>query len=318
MIWVVGAVLVVLLLGGWYGYRVSFYVPKKVEDIYLLPSGEQYDAHVEHMKDCIDRLAAMPCEQVWIRAQDGKRLHGRYYHVADGAPVQIQFHGYRGGALRDLCGGAPLAMKLGHNVLLVDQRAHGESEGKTICFGAKERLDCQSWCRYAEDRFGTGTPLILVGVSMGASTVLMASALELPRSVRAVMADCPYTSGREIIRLVARQTGMPGGLSAAFCALGASIYGRFRLGDADALKAVARTKIPILLIHGEDDRFVPCDMSRRLYAACGGDARLETFPGAAHGMSYMDDPKRYEAVVEGFLKECLGSIKKGVLHHATS
>lgn len=305
VIWVVLAVLAVILLGGWYGYRVAFYEPKKVEDIYLLPSGEQYDAHREHMKNCIDRLAAIPCEHVWIRARDGKRLHGRYYHVKDGAPLQIQFHGYRGGALRDLCGGAPLAMKLGHNVLLVDQRTHGDSEGKTISFGAKERLDCLCWCRYAEERFGPDTPQLLVGVSMGASTVLMASALDLPRSVKGVMADSPYTTAWEIIGQVARDTGKPGGLSVVFCAIGALLYGRFWLGSADALKAVAGANLPLLLIHGEDDRYVPCDMSRRLYSACGGRARLETFPGAAHGMSYMDDPKRYETVVEEFLRECL-------------
>lgn len=305
MVWVIAAVLAVILLGAWYGYSVAFFVPKKVEDIYLLPSGEQYEAHRAHMKDCIDRLAAVPCEDVWIAAQDGKRLHGRYYHVAESAPVQIQFHGYRGGALRDLCGGAPLAMKLGHNVLLVDQRAHGGSEGKTISFGAKERLDCQSWCRYAQERFGKDTPLVLVGVSMGASTVLMASGLDLPGAVKAVVADCPYTSGWEIIRRVAQDTGMPGGLAVVFCALGALIWGRFRLRDADALRAVERTTLPVLLIHGEDDRFVPCEMSRRLCAACGGPVRLETFPGAAHGMSYMDDPKRYEAVVEAFLSDCL-------------
>lgn len=304
---IVRVLLVCVLLGALHAYRVAFFVPRRTEDIYLLPSGEQYDRHLDHMRRCIDRLDAIPFEAVTIRSFDGKTLYGRYYHVREGAPVQLQFHGYRGGALRDLCGGAPFAMRMGHNVLLVDQRAHGNSGGKTITFGAKERRDCQSWCRYAYERFGPDIPLILSGVSMGASTVLMASAMELPETVKAVVADSPYTSAGEIIGQVAAQTGLPGKLSVAFCALGAVLFGRFRLGSASALEAVARTTIPILLIHGQDDRFVPCHMSRQLHGACVGEARLETFPKAAHGMSYMEDPQRYEEVVSSFLNEQLGS-----------
>lgn len=303
----VGVLLAVVLLAALYAYWVTFFVPKRTEDIYLLPSGEQYDGHREHMRRCIDRLNAVPYEAVTIRAFDGKQLFGRYYHVREGAPVQLQFHGYRGGALRDLCGGTPFAIRLGHNVLLVDQRAHGSSEGRTITFGARERRDCQSWCRYAYERFGKSTPLILSGVSMGAATVLMASDMELPETVKAVVADCPYTSAGEIIGQVAGTLGLPGKPSAVFCSIGALVYGRFRLGSASALESVKRTKLPVLLIHGEDDRFVPCDMSRRLYAACGSEVRLETFPKAAHGMSYMQDPKRYEEVVQSFLEKHLAS-----------
>lgn len=300
-----GVLLVCLLLGAFHAYRTAFFVPVRTKDIYLLPSGEQYDQHLAHMRRCIDRLAALPYEEVTIRAFDGKLLFGRYYHVRAGAPVQLQFHGYRGGALRDLCGGTPFAIRSGHNVLLVDQRAHGRSGGKTITFGARERRDCQSWCRYAYERFGASTPLILSGVSMGASTVLMASAMELPETVKAVVADCPYTTAREIIGRVAAGMGLPRRVAVVFCSLGALLYGRFRLGSANALEAVRKTRLPLLLIHGEEDRFVPCDMSRQLRTACGGAVRLETFPGAAHGMSYMEDPSRYEEVVRSFLEEQL-------------
>lgn len=296
-----------VLLGAYYAYRVAFFSPKKGrDDIYILPTGEQYDSTREHLKNCIDRLHVMPFEEVQITAYDGKKLFGRYYHIHDGAPVQLQFHGYRGSALRDLCGGTPLAMKLGHNVLLVDQRAHGRSEGSTISFGVKERRDCQSWCRYCAQRFGD-RPLILSGVSMGAATVLMASDMELPDTVKAIVADCPYSSPAQIIALVAGGTGLPAKASAVFCGIGALVYGRFRLGGASPVASVKHTKLPVLLLHGEDDRFVPCDMSRQIYEACAGQKRLETFPGAAHGMCYMEDPQRYEAVVGSFLEECLSA-----------
>lgn len=294
------------LLGSLYAYRVACFSPKKGrEDEYLLPQEEQYASSLEILRGCIDLLRQVPYEPVQIRAEDGKQLFGRYYHKKHGAPVQIQFHGYRGSAMRDFCGGAQLALKMGHNVLLVDQRAHGKSQGSTITFGVRERLDCRSWCRYARRRFGPRRPLILAGVSMGAATVLMASELKLPETVRAILADCPYSSQKSIIAKVAGEMGLPAGPSVVACTAGAAIYGHFRLGQISPVEAVRRTKIPILLLHGEDDRFVPCRMSREIYDACASEKRLETFPGAAHGMSYLSDPERYERVVGEFLAEHL-------------
>lgn len=294
------------MLGTLYAYRVAYFAPNNGrEDEYLLPEGEQYDDSREILRGCIDLLRQVPYEPVRIQSEDGKELFGRYYHKRRGAPVQIQFHGYRGSAMRDFCGGSQLALKMGHNVLLVDQRAHGKSQGRTITFGVKERLDCRSWCRYARRRFGARTPLVLAGVSMGAATVLMASELVLPSTVRAIIADCPYSSQREIITKVAKEMGMPARSSAAACALGAMLYGGFRLGEASPEEAVRRARVPILLLHGEDDRFVPCEMSRKIFDACASEKRLETFPGAAHGMSYLSDPERYERVVREFLEEHL-------------
>lgn len=292
------------MLGALYAYRMAYFSPKKGrDDEYLLPTQEEYASSLEIMRGCIDLLRQVPYEPVEIVAYDGKRLFGRYYHRNHRSPVQIQFHGYRGSAMRDFCGGAQLALKMGHNVLLVDQRAHGRSQGSTITFGVRERLDCQSWCRYARRRFGPYRNLILAGVSMGAATVLMASELPLPSTVRAILADCPYSDQRKMIAKVAGEMGLPEKPALAACVAGAVMYGRFRLGEISPLEAVKRTKIPILLLHGEADRFVPCDMSRELFRACVSKKRLETFPGAVHGMSYLSDPERYERVVREFLQE---------------
>lgn len=305
------AILVAVLLGAvltasYWAYRVAFYVPRNhQEDIYHLPSGAQNSKHQEKMRSCIKKLNDLPYESVTITSQDGKTLFGRYYHTRDGAPVQIQFHGYRGSAMRDFCGGTPLAQHLGHNALVVDQRCHGRSQGHTITFGVRERYDCQSWANYAYQRFGPKTPLILSGVSMGAATVLMASNLKLPETVCGVVADCPYSSPRDIILKVAGEMGLPKKPAGWFCLLGARLYGRFSVKDASAVESVKGTHLPVLLLHGEDDQFVPCHMSREIYAACGSDKQLVTFPNAGHGMSYLEDPQRYEAAVSGFLKHCI-------------
>ena len=155
------------------------------------------------------------------------------------------------------------------------------------------------------ERFGKDTPLILSGVSMGATTVLMASDLELPETVCGIIADCPYSSPRDIITKVAGEFGLPRKPAAALCSLGAWLYGHFKVGDGSALDSVSRTKLPILLLHGEEDQLVPCQMSRKIYDACNSDKELQTFPGASHGMSYLEDPQRYEATVGRFLARCL-------------
>lgn len=297
------AVLSLVLGGSYWAYRVAFYVsPHTQQDLYELPRGETRQEKHEILRRCISQLDALPYEAVQITAADGKKLFGRFYQGTQGAPVQIHFHGYRGCALRDFCGGTAYARKLGHHVLVVDQRCHGQSEGHTITFGIRERYDCQSWANYAYRRFGKQTPLILCGVSMGATTVLMASALELPETVCAVIADCPYSSPKAIITKVAGEMGLPEKPAAAICSLGAMLYGHFRMGDCNALDCVRATRLPVLLIHGEADQLVPCDMSRELYAACASEKELQTFPGATHGMSYLEDPGRYEAAVSAFIK----------------
>ena len=140
---------------------------------------------------------------------------------------------------------------------------------------------------------------------MGATTVLMASDLELPETVCGIVADCPYSSPRDIITKVAGKFGLPRKPAAALCSLGAWLYGHFRVGNGSALESVRNTKLPVLLLHGEADQLVPCHMSREIYDACASTKELHTFPEASHGMCYLEDPQRYEAVVGGFLQRCL-------------
>ena len=286
-------------------FLAAFYSPVRFrtrDD--AIPAGAQYREKREHMLSLIRGMEALPCEEIRIPAYDGASLRARYYHLRDGAPLQIEMHGYRGAAVRDFCGGHALARELGMNVLSVDQRAHGESGGKVITFGIRERLDCQSWAQYAFLRFGPETPIYLAGVSMGAATVLMASALKLPHTVRGIIADSPYTEPEAIIRkVISKDAHLPAGALLPLLRFGARLFGRFDLRGASALEAVGRTEIPILLIHGEEDRFVPCDMSRELAAACAGPHGLETFPGAGHGLSYIVDPERYKKAVEEFMRQ---------------
>ena len=205
VVWSVLILLIFILAASYVCYRLCFSVPKQTEaDLFRLPDTEQYAPYREAMTQMVQTVLALPYEDVWIRSDDGLHLHGKYYAGRPGAPVQIMMHGYKSGAERDFCGGAQIAVQGGYHVLLVDQRAHGKSEGRCLTFGIQERYDCRAWVNYALGRFGADTKILLYGVSMGAATVLMAGGLNLPRNVVGIVADCGYSSPAAIIRKVIR------------------------------------------------------------------------------------------------------------------
>lgn len=285
-----------------YCYRFCFYSQNRTPmDPYGPHHGRQYLAVKDQLYAATRKMEEAPFEAVSIKSFDGLSLNGRYYHHQDGAPVMLLFHGYRSMSLRDGAGGYAIGEKFSLNVLAVDQRAHEKSDGHTISFGILERRDCLSWAQYVNDRFGTDTPIILSGLSMGAATVLMATDQPLPKNVVAVMADCPYSSPRAIIRLIGSERVIPIGISYPFIRLSARLFGHFDLQESGALEAASRSDLPILLLHGEDDHFVPCDMSRQICAAAQDHCRLVTFPGAGHGLSYVVDPEKYERSCYEFL-----------------
>lgn len=302
MLWIILFIPVLVLALAWIAYRVPFYSPlNRQEDIYDIPSGEQYQARREQMCALIREMDAIPCEIVNITSYDGTGLAGRYYHISDGAPLYIQFHGWRGSGIRDFCGGNKMVREMGMNTLVVDQRAHGKSGGRTITFGLRERYDCLRWVEYANRRFGPDKPIFLAGISMGAATVLMAAGLDLPENVAGIIADSPYSSPVDIIKKVCRDEHLPPALLFPFIALGARIFGGFDIRETTAAKEIARAKVPVLIIHGEDDRFVPCDMSREIFDACPTPKMRVTFPGAGHGISYITDPVKYRQTADRFL-----------------
>ena len=311
-IFVIAVCIGLTLVFSFYTFYLCFFSPKdREEDPYTLIRGRQYEAVKENILRCTQIMDKSSCEWVYTTSFDGLKLAGRYYHTSNDAPLLILFHGYRSMALRDCAGGFILGKKLGFNVLAVDQRAHAVSGGIVITFGINERYDCLSWIEYANDRFGNGNPIILSGLSMGAATVLMASALELPQNVSCIIADCPYSSPADIIRKVCRDRHLPDAIAYPFIRLGAWIYGRFDLEKTTAANAVTQASVPVLLFHGEDDRFVPCQMSRQIHDACLSPSRLCTFPGAGHGLCYMIDPIRYETETILFLKS-IPSLKERI------
>ena len=306
MIWIILlALLAAALYVLHYGYKLAFYYTDPLASPYAYEETDQTDACKAVLDAAIGEFLAASYEEVSIKSHDGLKLTGKYYHTADGAPLEIHCHGYKGNAIRDFCGAWKIAKESGHNVLLINQRVHGGSEGHTITFGILERRDVLDWVKYANERFGK-VPTMLCGVSMGAATVLMASGMELPANVKAVVADCPYDAPSNIIKKVLGQDmGMPVGIVYPLIRFGGMLYGKFNLDDDSPLEAVKRTKLPILLIHGDDDRFVPYEMSRNIHAAAPEKIRFHTVHGAGHALNYVTAPEAYTAAVREFTQKHL-------------
>lgn len=300
---VVGLAAAAVLIGSYVCFRMAFYVPekdKKPKSEFDIPQGKIYEPYRDRIVDWIKQTRALPCQEMSITSFDGLQLRGTYYEYAPGAVIEIMFHGYRGSSERDLSGGVQRCFKLGHSALIVDQRSSGKSQGNVITFGVNESRDCLAWVNHAIERFGPECRLMLTGISMGAATVMIAAGEDLPENVIGVLADCGYSSAKAIIKEVIRQMKLPADLLYPFVKLGARLYGHFDLEKYSPAKALKTCKVPVLMFHGEDDAFVPCDMSRENFDACASRKKLVTVPGAGHGLCIMFDPEIYRATMTEF------------------
>lgn len=244
-------------------------------------------------------------EQVSITSKDGLQLKGYLIRAKNPKRTVLCVHGFRGNGCNDFGAICSFYYEEDCNLLIIDQRAHGASEGKYITFGIKERYDIVQWILFLNDKLGSELPIILDGVSMGAATVLMVSGLELPSNVRGIIADCGYTSPREIYKHVAKEyyhlPAFP--LIPIFGLLCRGIVG-FNMDEMNTKEALGKNTRPVLFVHGESDRFVPSYMSEENYAACKADRYIETVPGAGHGQSYLVQTEHCQEKIKEFFERC--------------
>jgi fermentation-respiration switch protein FrsA (DUF1100 family) len=249
-------------------------------------------------------ITAQPLETLDLTSRDGLRLRGYYLPAPQPTTnLVILAHGYGGRAQKDMGGFARLYHEsFGYHVFMPDARGHGASEGNYIGFGWPERRDYLDWIALFRYRLGDEVRIVLHGVSMGGATVLMTSGEALPPQVRAVIADCSYTSAKaELTYQLRRLYHLPafpiGPVTSLICKLRAGYF----FGEASALAQVRRSRIPTLFIHGEADEFVPTAMVYPLHEACAADKALFLVPGAGHGLAYAADPDGYTAQMAALL-----------------
>lgn len=305
-IWIILALAALWLIAAYLLYRNAFRrsKPREFSQMTFPPEG-RYSVYADTIWAGIHYAEKQQCEEVTVTSRDGLTLYGRFFPAPEQRAVVLLFHGWKSSASNDFS--CALEYFLKHNIgaLFVDERAQGKSEGRVMTFGIKERYDVMTWAEWAQSRF-PGQKAIIEGISMGASTVMMACALPLPGNVAGVVADCGFSSPRGIIESVAAAAHLPARLGYALARTGALLFGGFDLGEATADDALKSCPYPILFVHGEADDFVPCDMSRRLYSECGAPwKRLLTVPDAEHGFSYIIDRPACEKALDELLDAAL-------------
>lgn len=251
-----------------------------------------------------ERLLNSDCETVEIICHSGETLVGHWYTCEGAQRTIVAMHGWRSSWANDFGMIADFWHKNHCNVLYAEQRGQNNSGGDYMGFGLLERYDCLDWVNWVNERCGTETPVYLAGVSMGATTVLMSTGLELPTNVRGIMADCGFTSPHEIWKHVVENNLH---VSYGLCAAAADdmCKKKIQMGTKEysTIEAMQHCSIPVLFVHGTDDTFVPIKMTYENYVACAGPKRLFVVPGAEHGMSYYVDRDGYEAATKNFWKD---------------
>lgn len=259
--------------------------------------------YLEQLRPGIDFIDNQPFEEVSILSFDGLKLYARYYtHNSDKTVILV--HGYRSNGKHDFSGALKFYYDYGFNVLLIDQRSHGKSEGKLISFGVKESYDVCDWAEFINNRYAPKS-IVLSGVSMGGGTVAFALNRNLPKNVKCVIADCGFTSPEAIIRKVGYDRfKINAKFYMPFLNIMTHLFGHFSIYEStvDALK---NNKVPIMFIHGEKDNFVPVEMSREALAAAGEYGSSIFVKEADHGLSYLVETDRVISKTSEFLDKNL-------------
>ena len=255
----------------------------------------------EFFDNGIKYLDTIQSERVYTESFDGLRLAASYYNNNSDTTILL-FHGYRSDGRFDFACVVKYYIDMGLNVLVVDQRANGESEGKLITFGIKERRDVVNWCHFVNEKYSPKN-IFLSGVSMGATTVMMAANLELPNNIRGIIADCGFTAPPDIIKKVAREAfNINADPILPSLNILCKAFGKFSLYETSTTKALSESNIPIFFIHGKCDGFVPCEMTEISHKAASGEKYICLVENADHGISFLVDTDNIQRKISTFVK----------------
>ena len=305
MIWIIiGSVLLVIvcvLVGAArFAYKKVFYSPitgqnnefNEVKDL-------DYKGAKEKARALTEVMLKIPYEDLEITSYDKLKLHAYFYRSEGSNEYVIFFHGYRRTARRSFSGLTMDLLKAKKNVILVDQRAHGESEGHTTTFGKKEQYDVVAWVNYVKQKFGDDVKITISGVSMGATAILFA-ADKIDEKVK-IIADSPYISIKEVVISTIKKLKMKPVLIYPIMALASLLFCHMTL-KYDARKTIANSKNKILIIHGEKDTVVPYQMNEEVCLNNNDHAKFALFPEVGHGLPYLNETEKYLKIFFEFME----------------
>lgn len=285
-----------------YFYRRTMIRGNAKTDRTIKMAGTDWNQHMPFIQARKEAMLSEKHSDEWLMSADGLRLHATWFPQGECKKIVICFHGYTSQGMKDYLGLSGYYLKNGYSMLLVDERAHGESEGKYIGFGCLDRIDALKWINWVLRKCGEDVEILLHGTSMGGATVLMMSSLELPEQVKGIVSDCAFTSPKEVFSHVLKSMyHLP-----AFPVMNISDFLNKRLAgygldECNAAREVKKAKVPILFIHGSGDTFVPYSMCETMYENCASSKKKLIIEGAAHAECYYKDTDAYENALTEFI-----------------
>ena len=325
--WMIICIIVAVILLGWIGIG---YVGFKtaicrgheldINDREAL-KGTAWDQYYDEIQEGIVWISQQEAEDIYIQSEDGLKLHARLMDQSGAKGTVLMFHGYRTHPEVDFSASSHVYYECGNRIVHIDQRAAGESEGKYIGFGVLESRDCCLWAQYIANRFGTDQKIILAGLSMGASTVLMATAhhedrrvrincspeepmevsMTLPKNVTSIVADSAFSSPYDIIKKRIRTTyHCNGRLLTIAIGIWSRMLAHYSLKELSVPDVMKHNTIPVLLVHGTEDSNVPVEMTVKIAENCQAPKQVLLVKGAEHGTGYLVDNEAYKKALQEF------------------
>ena len=266
---------------------------------------------IDVIKGGMDWIKNHSYENVYIRSRDGLKLRARLYFNENGnGKTAVLPHGFKSIPELDFSIGGKTFYEMGYSLLLIDERAHGESEGKYITFGVKERYDIVDWCKWLVEKMGDDHKFIICGISMGCTSGILASCLpDMPDNLEFVSADCGYTSIIGEFDHVFSSLHIPKFIITPMVEKLCKEEAGFSLYEFDTTEELKKNaKVPYFFIHGKKDDFVPFVNSEKNYAACPTEKSFFISEEAGHGLSFIYDQDRCVEEMRKFFGKHSGPI----------
>ena len=260
-----------------------------------------YHPFQEQMKKDILQARELPCEKVTIKAQDGVSLVARYYDRSSSKTIMF-VHGYQTNAFNNFSTALIDFLNQGYNVLLIDQRAHGDSGGKFTTLGCKEKNDLQLWIDYIDKKEEVKS-IIIYGISMGATTVGYAAENIKTSKVKGLIMEAGFTCFYEELdsslgRIFMRQAA----LNYVYLTSKSVLKIDIKKSIEPSLK---NNEIPVLFLHGDSDEEVPIEFTERCYDACASEKETFIVKGAGHTLCYIVGGQSVKEKINEFIGKCI-------------
>lgn len=270
-------------------YTISYFIYRQIMLDYNKPPVDLVDHSDPFYKDSYLWFQDIPKEDIYIKSYDSLKLHAYYIPSFNKKSnnVAIIVHGYQSKATDMIIIGKMYA-ELGFQVILVDMRGHGESEGNFTSFGYYEKYDLKKWINYALRTYGSDVNILIHGVSMGSATTMMVTGLDIPENIKFLLLDSGFTYVKETFT----NTRKSNGLKIFYPGLNLVTYTKhkFTFNMISPIKQMEKNTIPFLIVQGDKDTAVPVSMAKALYNSSPANSKdLLIVQDSKHALGFRDD-----------------------------